>query len=60
MTDKTPGQLAYEADVAARPTYDDHSPRKAWDQLCEVCQWSWHRNPTPRPWRILTLEEHMS
>lgn len=44
----TPGRTAYEADVRARPTYDDGSPRPTWDQLCEVAKWSWERNPTPR------------
>lgn len=40
---KSPGQLAYEADVARRPTYDDGSPRKRWEQLDANMQWSWQR-----------------
>ncbi|CAH1658542.1 hypothetical protein CHELA1G11_12893 [Hyphomicrobiales bacterium] len=46
----TPGRAAYEADVAARPQYHDGSARKTWEQLDDVAQWSWERNPTPRAW----------
>lgn len=45
---KTPGQLAYELDVAAMPTYDGGIPRKTWDQLAGPAKQSWERNPTPR------------
>ncbi|WP_439372969.1 hypothetical protein [Bradyrhizobium sp. DASA03120] len=45
---KTPGQLAYETDVEAKPTYDDGSPRRAWESLDAVVKRSWERNPTPR------------
>lgn len=45
---KTPGQLAYEADCAARPVYHDGTTRKPWGDLGDVEQWSWERNPTPR------------
>lgn len=45
---KTPGQLAYEADCKARPTYDGGAPRATWAALGEVERWSWERNPTPR------------
>ncbi len=41
-------EQAYSADVAARPTYHDGTPRKTWEQLDEVARWSWQRNPTPR------------
>lgn len=47
---QSPGQLAYEADVKARPNYNDGSPRKSWDDLGTVERKSWERNPTPR-WR---------
>lgn len=46
----TNGQIAYEAELKARPTYDDGSPRRTWEQLGPIAQWSWERNPTPR-WR---------
>lgn len=42
---KTKGQLAYEADVSRRPTYHDGAKRKTWDQLGEIEQWSWQRDP---------------
>lgn len=50
MTDraKTPGQQAYERDVAETPLYPDGSKRKTWGQLDSVCKWSWERNPTER------------
>jgi hypothetical protein len=41
----TCGRAAYEADVKKRPTYHDGSPRKTWDQLGTVEQWSWERAP---------------
>lgn len=41
-------RAAYEADCAARPTYPDGAPRKSWDELCQIAQWSWARNATPR------------
>jgi hypothetical protein len=44
----TPGQLAYEADVAAQPLYHDGAPRPTWADLGKVERWSWERNPTPR------------
>ena len=30
---KTPGQLAYEADLERQPTYDDGKPRPTWERL---------------------------
>lgn len=45
---KTPGQLAYEADVALRPTYDKGEPRKLWDALGPLERSTWEKNPTPR------------
>jgi hypothetical protein len=47
---KTPAQLAYEEDVRRRPTYDNGVPRCTWDQLPDIAQWSWEKNPTPRDW----------
>ena len=47
-TVKSAGQIAYEADCKARPTYHDGTPRKAWDALGAPERWSWVRNPTPR------------
>lgn len=54
---KTPGELAYEADVAARPLYPDGLPRRAWHQLHDAVRWSWERNPTPRHRSLLGEEE---
>ena len=45
---KTRGQLAYERDCILMPTYHDGIIRKTWNQLGEVEQWSWNRNPTTR------------
>lgn len=53
---KTAGQVAYEADVAARPTYDGGAVRKTWSQLGDVEKLSWERNPTPRWARTNALD----
>ncbi len=45
---KSPGQLAYKADVALLPTYHDGVPRPPWHRLRVVAQLSWERDPTPR------------
>lgn len=37
------GRLAYEASLAALPTYPDGSRRKAWHELDEVERWSWRQ-----------------
>ena len=39
----TPGQAAYEEDVRRKPLYHDGTPRKRWDELDEIIQWSWGR-----------------
>ena len=44
------GQIAYEADIQAMPTYHDGSPRKIWAELSEIAQWSWEMNPCSRDW----------
>lgn len=44
----TPGQVAYEADVAACPYYHTGQPRKAWADLDDAARRSWERNPTSR------------
>lgn len=41
---KSAGQLAYEADVAARPIYHDGTSRKTWAQLSDIARWSWTRD----------------
>lgn len=46
---KTPGQIAYEADLSVYPNYHDGAPRKPWEQLSEHCRYSWERNPTITP-----------
>lgn len=43
------GKEAYEEDVKSRPSYHDGSHRKTWKQLGAVEQWTWERNPGPRP-----------
>jgi hypothetical protein len=48
---KTAGQIAYEEDVRRKPNHHDGTSRPAWDQLSDVAQWSWERNPTPRDWK---------
>ena len=49
---KTPGQLAYEAELKAKPNYDTTGrPRPAWGELDALTQWTWERNPTPR-WTV--------
>lgn len=45
---KTPGQIAFETDLAACPTYHDGTPRRSWDQLSDPIRKNWERNPTPR------------
>jgi hypothetical protein len=37
----TPAQIAYEADVAKRPTYHDGTPRKTWAQLGDLERSTW-------------------
>lgn len=44
----TPGQIAYQEDVRRRPTYGDGTPRKSWEELCDVARWSWEREPPER------------
>ncbi len=45
---QTPGQIAYETELLARPSYDDGSPRNTWDQLDDLTRSTWEKNPTPR------------
>ncbi len=46
----TPGQTAYEADLARKPEYHNGQKRPAWEDLDEIAQGSWERNPTARKW----------
>ena len=46
--EQSPGQIAYERDLAAQPSYDGGARRKGWNQLCDVAKASWERNPTDR------------
>lgn len=48
---KTPGQIAYEADVAARPFYQDGARRRSWSELEPIIKGTWERNATPR-WTV--------
>ena len=45
---KSPGQVAYEQDCLARPTYDTGQIRIAWAKLGAVERSTWEKNPTPR------------
>jgi len=42
------GRLAYEEDVRRCPNYDDGTPRKRWDQLTSIEQFTWRQMPKPR------------
>ncbi len=50
---KYKGKQAYDEDVRRHPNYSDGHPRKKWQELGDVEQWSWVRNPTPRSWSTL-------
>ena len=44
----TPGQLAYEADRAANPTYyDGRTPRPEWSRIGTMAQQQWERRAKP-------------
>ena len=45
---KTPGQIAYEMDVAANPLYPDGSVRRPWDRISDVARQVWESAPMPR------------
>lgn len=55
---KSPGQLAYEAEVVTVPTYHDGSPRRPWHRLGDAAQCSWERDPRPRfgPFRMPNIK----
>tara|TARA_R100000951_G_scaffold16512_3_gene13021 strand:+ start:3493 stop:3627 length:135 start_codon:yes stop_codon:yes gene_type:complete len=36
-------QSAYERDLERTPNYHDGTPRKAWEDLCDVAKWSWEK-----------------
>ena len=40
---KARAKAEYEADLAKRPNYSTGDPRKPWDKLSHVAQWSWSR-----------------
>jgi hypothetical protein len=42
---KSPGQIAYDKDVAERPLYHDGAPRAAWERLSEIARYSWEYQP---------------
>lgn len=52
----TPGQAAYEAEIAARPLYDHGAPRPQWDALAAEIrqQWETYAAP-PRDRRTIAL-----
>jgi hypothetical protein len=41
--DKTPGQIAYESEIAQRPFYPDGASRPSGEQLRPIAKWSWER-----------------
>ena len=52
----TPGEQAYEEDVARQPRYwpcvdGTRLPRRPWAELGAIERWSWEKNPTPRNWQ---------
>jgi len=57
MTNKTPGQVAYESELIARQNYHDGTPRRTWAQLSSAVRDTWERNPTPR-WSIGAIERN--
>lgn len=44
------GEVAYELDCLAKPTYHDGTERRQWYQLCDIARYSWEKDPTPRTW----------
>lgn len=48
MNNPTPGQRAYERDVAKRPLYHDGKARPSWGGLPDYVQATWERNLTDR------------
>lgn len=44
----TPGQMAYEIDLANTPTYHDGAKRPSWASLGQLERQTWEKNPTPR------------
>lgn len=42
------GREAYEEDCRRNPTYHDGTPRRLWDEISEIAQYSWNRDPRPR------------
>ena len=51
MQAKSPGQIAYETDLARCPVYHDGTPRPSWARLARIfpeALATWERNPTPR------------
>lgn len=45
---KTPGQIAYEADLLRTPLYPDGGKRRLWEDLIDMARQSWERNPTTK------------
>jgi hypothetical protein len=54
---KTPGQLAYEAELVYAPTYPCGRPRIAWDDLPQYAKKAWEEDPTPRPLRPILPQQ---
>jgi hypothetical protein len=52
MSIKTPGQIAYEQDVALLPTHHNGDAREPWAKLSAIVRESWERDPTPREWVV--------
>lgn len=43
MSAKSPGQIAYEADLEKRPVYHSGEVRPSWDQLPAYARENWDR-----------------
>ena len=42
------GERVYNEDLKAKPTYDDGTPRKPWNELSNAVKQGWEKNPTPK------------
>jgi len=49
MTDMLLGKAAYDASLIASPCCHDGTPRRTWEQLDAVQQWSWNTTPREYP-----------
>lgn len=43
LLDVMEGNADMWADLKKTPNYHDGTPRRKWDDLCEIAKWSWSR-----------------